>query len=378
MNMLPTITYLTDIHFAEGAAAQLPAIVGRYGITKPLIVTDAGLRRAGLIDAIAPPGSTIFDAVDSNPTEANVLAGRENFQQNECDGVIAIGGGSPIDAAKCIALLATHAVPLRQYAFVENGAAKITGKKPPVIAVPTTAGTGSEVGRGALVTLGDGDKLALLSPHLIPQAAVCDPRLTVGLPPMLTAGTGMDAISHCIETYLSPKFNPVAEAIALDGLGRGLRNICRAVAHGDDLAARSEMLMSALQGGLCFQKGLGVIHSMTHALGALTAADPSRPLHHGTLNAICLPHALRFNAEAAPEKMRVLARVAGVSSPRDLPFFFVNLSRSIGLPTRLGELGVTSADVAAVMPGAMRDHCHLTNPRAVGEAEMRGLFEVAM
>jgi 4-hydroxybutyrate dehydrogenase len=187
----------------------------------------------------------------------------------------------------------------------------------------------------------------LISPHLIPAAAVCDPELTLGLPPTLTAGTGMDVVSHCVETYLSPRFNPVAEAIALDGLSRALKNLSRAVTHGDDLAARSEMLMAALEGGLTFQKGLGVIHALSHPLGGLKG----KKLHHGTLNAIFLPHAIRFNQEACPQKMQVLAQLAGVSSSRNLPFFFESLTASIGLPTRLRDIELTRDDLESCVGG---------------------------
>src|SRR5688572_23795681 len=196
---LPTLTYLTSIHFAPGIGKELSAIATQHGVTRPLVVTDAGIRSAGLLDRLRLPNAPIFDAVPANPTESAALAGVEILRAQNCDGLIAVGGGSPIDCAKAIALLATHPPPLRQYAMIEGGVPRITANKPPLIAVPTTAGTGSEVGRGALITFdvsaaGGGaadDKLALISPHLIPTAAVCDPELTLHLPPPLTAGTGM-------------------------------------------------------------------------------------------------------------------------------------------------------------------------------------------
>jgi alcohol dehydrogenase class IV len=333
------------------------------------------------LDRFQLPDSPIFDAVPANPTESAALAGVEQFRAQNCDGVIAVGGGSPIDCAKAIALLATHAPPLRQYAMIEGGTPKITAKKPPLLAVPTTAGTGSEVGRGALITFDvstgnsaqANDKIALISPHLIPTAAVCDPELTLDLPPGLTAGTGMDAVSHCVETYLSPRFNPVADAIALDGLARALKNLGTAVSHGTDLAARSEMLVAALEGGLTFQKGLGVIHALSHPMGGLKG----KRLHHGTLNAVFLPHAIRFNHDACPSKIQVLAQVAGVSSARNLPFFFESLTASIGLPTRLRDMGVTQTDLEACVPGAIKDHSNQTNPRQANESDIRALYHAA-
>ncbi len=193
--------------------------------------------------------------------------------------------------AKAVALLVAHPPPLAQYAMVEGGVARITPAVAPLIAIPTTAGTGSEVGRGGLITLADGRKLGLVSPHLIPKVAICDPELTLGLPPLLTAATGMDALAHCLETFLSPRVNPPAEAIALDGLGRAARHIERAVSDGADREARWQMMTASMEGAMAFQKGLGAVHAMSHPMGALR--EPS--LHHGTLNAVVLPAVLRFN-----------------------------------------------------------------------------------
>src|SRR5690606_24976358 len=213
-----------------------------------------------------------------NPTESAVKAALAQYREAGCDGIIALGGGSPIDLAKGVALLATHEGELEQYAVIYGRLDRITAKVAPLIAIPTTAGTGAEVGRAALLTLDDGRKLGIISPHLIPKRAICDPELTLGLPPMLTAATGLDALSHCIETYCSPRFNPPAEAIALDGAGRIWRNLAVAFENGRNLDARSEMLMGAVMGGLSFQKGLGAVHSLSHALGGLKDVS----LHHGT------------------------------------------------------------------------------------------------
>src|SRR4029078_7397175 len=206
----------------------------------------------------------------------------------------------------------------------------------PVIAIPTTAGTGSEVGRAALITLDDGRKLGFISPHLIPRRAVCDPDLTIGLPPFLTAATGLDALSHCIETFLSPRFNPPAEAIALDGAGRIWRNIDAACANGGDVQARAEMMMGALEGGLTFQKGLGAVHALSHALGGLR--QPS--LHHGTLNAILLPPVLRFNAAHVGNKIERLNTALGLPPTADLAGQIEALNVRLNIPKGLRTLGV--------------------------------------
>src|SRR3954466_5034956 len=268
------ISYLTTIRFGCGVLSEIPEDLDALRIRRPLVVTDKGVVAADLIErlfAVMPAGmpQLAFDDVPSNPTEEAACAALSRYRDHNCDGLVALGGGSPIDLAKAVALLATHPEPIAQYAAIEGGFRRITDRVAPVIAIPTTAGTGSEVGRAALINLADGRKLGLVSPHLILKRAVCDPDLTLGMPAWLTAATGLDALSHCIETLLSPRFNPPAEAIALDGAGRIWRNIERAVTKPSDIAARTEMLMAALEGGLSFQKGLGAVHALSHALGGL-------------------------------------------------------------------------------------------------------------
>jgi alcohol dehydrogenase class IV len=280
-----TINYLTSITLGAGAAeATLAGILRDLNIRRPLLVTDGGVMRspayARASDALGVQAA-VFAETPPNPTEEAVERALAVYRASSCDGVVALGGGSPIDLAKAVALLATHPGPLMQYAAILGGISRITSAVAPVVAVPTTAGTGSEVGRGALITLRDHRKLGLISPHLIPKHAVCDPTLTLTLPPRLTAATGMDALAHCIETFLSPRLNPVADAIALDGAGRAFRHIEKATRNGQDLETRLEMMTAALMGGLCFQKGLGAVHSLSHSLGGLE--EPT--LHHGTLNA---------------------------------------------------------------------------------------------
>jgi alcohol dehydrogenase class IV len=354
------INYLTQVHFGCGAVRELPEILKQKRIERPLVVTDAGLVELGLLERLPIVATCTFADVETNPTEAAVIAGVQAFRESECDGIVAVGGGSPIDCAKAIALSVSHTDPLGDYAIIRGGLAKITNDKPALIAVPTTSGTGSEVGRAALITLADGEKLGLISPFLIPDAAVCDPELTLGLPPVLTAATGMDAISHCVETYCSPKNNPVAESIALDGLARAFKAIREAVQDGNNIDQRTELMMAALQGGLTFQKGLGMIHSLSHPMGAI----PGKRLHHGTLNAIFLPNVLRYNAEACPRKMQRMAEVMHVSATH-LPEVFERLNSDIGLPARLSALGVTKTDLADIPRLAMQDHSTPTNPRAM-------------
>jgi alcohol dehydrogenase class IV len=258
--------------------------------------------------------------------------------------------------------------------MILGGLDRITPNILPVIAIPTTAGTGAEVGRAALITLSDGRKLGFISPHLIPRRAICDPELTLGLPPGLTAATGLDALSHCIETFFSPRYNPPADAIALDGAARIWRSIDRAVADGQEIEARTEMMMGSLQGGLTFQKGLGAVHSLSHALGGLKAVS----LHHGTLNAILMPEVLAFNADVIAEKLARLTTVLGLPSGADLPDALRTLNKRLGIPAGLRTLGVTEAMFDTVISGALADHSHQTNPKLLSAEDYRAILARTM
>jgi len=241
---------------------------------------------------------------------------------------------------------------------------------PPFIAVPTTSGSGSEVGKAALVTVAGAGKLGFLSDHLLPTATICDAELTMELPSLLTAATGMDAISHCVETFCSSRHNPIADAIALDGLERGFNNIIKATYNGTDRHARTEMMLCSLQGGLAFQKGLGAVHSLSHPLGALT----DKRLHHGTLNAIFLPVVMRFNFDYCKEKMRVIADRLRIKKASLLPDRFTRLNEELGLPVRLRELGLTKEELEPLAKKAKEDHCTPTNPRPLEVTDCLQLY----
>jgi alcohol dehydrogenase class IV len=236
--------------------------------------------------------------------------------------------------------------------------------------VPTTAGSGSEVGRAALLTLNNGRKLAFISQHLIPKAAICDPELTIGMPPQLTAATGMDAISHCIESFCSNSYNPVADAIALDGLERGYNNILKATMNGTDRDARAEMMLCSLQGGLAFQKSLGAVHSLSHPLGALT----DKRLHHGTLNAILLPFVLNFNYDYCKERMELMAYRLKIKEAYKLPYRFALLNQELGLPVRLREMDLAKNELLPLAKQAKEDHCTPTNPRPLEVEDCKRLY----
>ncbi|VVD77215.1 4-hydroxybutyrate dehydrogenase [Pandoraea morbifera] len=376
------INYITQIQFGFDAIRLLAGECERIGVRRPLIVTDAGIRAAGLLDTVlAALGATspvpVFDQTPPNPNESVVRDAVAMYKANGCDGVIALGGGSSIDLAKGVAVCATHDGPLQQFAVIEGGAARITSATAPVIAIPTTAGTGSEVGRGAILILDDGRKVGVISPHVVPRVAICDPALTLGLPPGLTAATGMDAIAHCMETFMAPAFNPPADGIALDGLWRAWRHIERATRDPGDRTARLNMMSASMQGALAFQKGLGCVHSLSHSLGGLNPR-----LHHGTLNAILLPAVIAFN-RASPTmqqdaKLDRMAQAMGLSSGEAVGPAIADMTQRLGLPRGLGELGVTEEWFPRIIDGALKDHSHKTNPRDASEQDYRTMLVASL
>ena len=378
---MSNIFYITQIQIDFGALALLKAECERVGIQRPLIVTDAGVKAVGILDKAlaALPGiqASVFDQTPSNPTEAAVRAAAALYKQNGCDGLIALGGGSSIDCAKGGAIAATHEGPLKTYATIEGGSPKITDRVAPLIAVPTTAGTGSEVARGAILIVDDGRKLGFHSWFIVPKAAICDPVLTLGLPPVLTAATGMDAIAHCMETFMAAPFNPPADGIALDGLARGWAHIERATTNGQDRDARLNMMSASMQGAMAFQKGLGCVHSLSHSLGGVNPR-----LHHGTLNAMFLPAVVNFNAAAESvqkdNRLNRMAQAMGLKSGTDIPDAIKDMNARLGLPTGLAAMGVTEGLFDQVITGALADHCHKTNPRIASAEEYRQMLSVSL
>ncbi len=382
------IQYLTQIELGAGALRLLAEECRKAGMTRPLVVSDPGVRAAGLLDrALAALGDlphAVWAETPGNPNESAVRAAAAAYKEAACDGLVALGGGSSIDLAKGVAIVATHAGPLTHYATIEGGADRITAAAAPLIAVPTTAGTGSEVARGAILIVDDGRKLGFHNWHLMPRLALLDPELTLGLPPMLTAATGMDAIAHCLETFMAPAFNPPADGIALDGLQRGwahLERACRAGAT--EVDARLQMMSASMQGALAFQKGLGCVHSLSHSLGGL---DPT--LHHGTLNAVFLPAVIRFNAQA--ESMRRDARLPRIAHAMGLPDAagdtegegvaqaIRDRNALLGLPPGLEALGVHPDQFDRIIEHAMVDHCHKTAPRIATREDYRQMLEASM
>lgn len=379
---MSVINYVTQIQFGYGTLEGLKDECNKLGIKSPLVVTDAGVRAAGIVDQVmaqlgSDSGASVYDQTPPNPNEQAVRAASEQFRTGGHDGIIAVGGGSSIDLAKGVAVCARHEGPLRSFALIEGGLANITAATAPVIAIPTTAGTGSEVGRGAILILDDGRKVGIISPHVVPKLAICDPGLTLGLPPMLTAATGMDAIAHCIETFLSPLFNPPADGIALDGLRRAWSHIELAVNQPDHKAARLNMMSASMQGALAFQKGLGCVHSLSHSLGGINPR-----LHHGTLNAIFLPAVVEFNRSAATvideHKMERLAQAMDIAGADAVIPALAAMSTRLGLPAGLAELGVSEEQFPRIIQGALADHSHKTNPRDASVQDYTAMLAASM
>ena len=381
---MSSIFYLNQIKIEFGAIRALLEECQRHGITRPLVISDSGVRQAGVLqralDALGSIPVTIYDDTPANPNEAAVRQASLLYNDHNCNGLIAVGGGSAIDCAKGVAIMATHQGAMKTFATIEGGSPLITEKVAPLIAVPTTAGTGSEVARGAIVIVDDGRKLGFHSWNLVPKSALLDPELTIGLPPLLTAATGMDAIAHCIETFMAPPFNPPADGIALDGLQRGWSHINRATQNGTDREARLQMMSASMQGAMAFQKGLGCVHSLSHSLGGI---NPK--LHHGTLNTMFLPAVIRFNSTAQSvileRRMQRMAYAMGLGSFSEsqeaaevVAQAISQMNQRLGLPAGLGALGVSRDEFDAVIMGALADHCHKLSPRIATADDYRQLL----
>ena len=382
---ISTFSFPTRIIFGAGSIRELGSEISKHGMRKPLLVTDRGVVRAGLVDHVtqAAPGIkfALFDSVDPNPTEENVHEGIERYRQESCDGIVALGGGSPLDAAKVIRLGITHPLPLDQYDDQLNGSDRISSNLPPMIAIATTSGTGSEVGRSAVILLRSTDrKTVIFSPYLIANVAIDDPELTVGLPPAITAGTGLDALTHNIEAYLAKGYHPMCDAIALHGTKLAATSLAAAVRNGKDITARTNMMMASVMGAVAFQKGLGVTHSLAHPLSSIAG------LHHGTTNGVLLPYVLEFNRSVAEDRLRDLAVAMDLDvhglSVKDAASAAIErvrqLLKEVGVPDRLSALGIRRDMIPALSAKAMEDACHTLNPRPCTESDMAALYEVAL
>ncbi len=378
----------TVILFGSGA---LEAWAGRVAgsVRHVLLVTDATLVKAGLADTVAAalkaaakPGSiqvTVFDGVHPNPVEEDVEKGLAAYRAAGCDALVALGGGSPMDVAKVIRLMAAHPGPLAQYDDAIGGDKLVVNPMPPLYAIPTTAGTGSEVGRsGVIILRATGKKTIFFHPKLLPDIAVLEPKLTAGLPAHITAATGIDALTHCLEAYLVPSFHPLADGVALEGIRLILKHLPVAFAQGSNLESRGAMQIAAAMGATAFQKGLGMVHSLAHPLSA------HYNTHHGLANALLLPDALAF-LESAPLSQEARARLAVLLGLfRDAGWGQVTLSQScrsfilaLGVTLGLRQHKIPEADLAMLAEDAFADTCHATNLIPVNTADLLATYRAA-
>ena len=373
-----TWSFPTTVVFGNGSIATLGDHVRRVGATRALIVCDPGVVKAGIAEKVRKVleegglPAMIFDRVAPNPVEPNVTDGVAAFRSHRADVIVSVGGGSPLDVGKLVALKVTHDRPLADYDDATGGDKFISSNIPPIINVPTTAGTGSEVGRSGVVTLkSTGRKTVIFSPYLLAKAAILDPELTVSMPPLVTAATGFDALTHCIEAYLALGDHPMADGIALLGIELCAKNLPRAVEAGADLAARGAMMKAAMMGAVAFQKGLGVCHSLAHPLSS------EKNLHHGLANALCLPAVCDFNNAAVPDRIERVRRTVDLQST-SLSNALRALREKLGLPSGLAAEGVLRSDIPKLAEKAMQDACHTLNPRPVTREDMAKLYELSL
>ncbi len=377
-------SFPTTIIFGRRAIHSLLSCLAELGVKKPLVVTDPGLVKTDVFKSLASILTEAHQAhahfldVHPNPTEEDVEKGAEIFKAENCDGVIGIGGGSPLDVAKAITVRAAHSGELASFESQTGGYERITGPLAPVIAIPTTAGTGSEVGRSAVITIPKlGRKIVIFSPLLMPKRAIADPELTLGLPPHLTAATGMDAFTHNLESLTSPVFHPFCDAIAIKGIELAIKYLERASKHGEEIEARGYMMLAAIMGAIAFQKDLGATHSLAHPLST------EFNVHHGLANAICLPAVMRFNQDAAAKHYARVASLFGMNTygVSDATASTVcveavsGLIHRLGIPTRLREVGIPIEALPRLATKAFADSCHATNPRPCTEADLLKMYE---
>jgi len=368
---LSRFSFPTSILFGAGAIEELPNELAKRGIRRPLLVTDAGLVRTPIFERVSKliPEAIVYSSVEPNPTERNVLDGVARYREAGCDGIVGLGGGSPLDAAKAIRLKVTHEAPLAEYDDLLDGGNRISSDIPPYIAVATTSGTGSEVSRSAVITIEKTNrKTVIFSPHLIPSLALGDPELTMHMPPHITAGTGMDAFTHNVEAYLAKGYHPVCDAVALQGAKLAWQNLPRVMDAPQDLEARGAMMMASIMGAIAFQKGLGAVHSLAHPLSSDCG------MHHGTSNAVLLPVVMEFNRAAVGGRMDDLSALFGGGDP---PARVRELNLRLGIKPRLRDWGVTEEILPKLADKAIQDGCHQLNPRQCTREDLLALYRAA-
>lgn len=377
MNVTANWSYPTAIRFGAGRIAEIAEACTAAGISKPLLVTDKGLanlpittQTLDLMEA-AGLGRAMFADVDPNPTEVNAEAGVKAYREGGHDGVVAFGGGSGLDLGKVVAFMAGQSRPLWDFEDIDDWWTRADADAiAPIVAVPTTAGTGSEVGRASVITNSQThEKKIIFHPKLLPAVVICDPELTVGMPPMITAGTGMDAFAHCLEAFCSPHYHPMSQGIALEGMRLVKENLPKVFADGTDIEARAHMMSAAAMGATAFQKGLGAIHALSHPIGAV------HHTHHGTTNAVVMQPVLRFNRATIEDRLALAAAYLGIEGGYEGFYAFVgDLNASLGIPATLTDLGVANPDIDALVASALIDPSVGGNPVKMTAENTRALL----
>jgi alcohol dehydrogenase class IV len=373
-------SFPTTIHFGSGARALAGPHLREQGLKRPLIVTDKGLAAlplmAELKAALESAGLVVavYGGVFGNPTGPQVMSGADAYKAHGADCVVGVGGGAALDVAKVVGLLATHPGDVMDYVWDHPQVRAIGASRLPYfVALPTTSGTGSEVGRSSVISEDDTHvKRVIFSPAILAKVVFADPELTLGLPPAVTAATGMDALTHNIESYLSPAYHPLCDGIALEGTRIGARALLAAVREPGNVQARADMMMSSMMGAIAFQKDLGAVHSCAHALG--TVCD----LHHGLANALMIEPVMRFNLEAVPAKFAELAHVVGAGSAEAFVPWLAQLKQQIGIAASLAAVGVRREQLARLVDIASKDICHQTNPRVCTATDFERFFSEAL
>jgi alcohol dehydrogenase class IV len=379
--MTYTFSFPTIIHFGAGVRHQVAAALKNKSLKNPLVVTDRGVVQQDFfgefVNELGREGlkPAIFSEIFGNPVKTQVTAGVNAYKDNNSDSIIAIGGGAVLDVAKAIALMVTHPGDLFDYEDGKPDALPVNNEIPFWVAMPTTSGTGSEVGRSAVVSDDETHlKKIIFSPKLLAPVVFADPELTLKIPAHITAATGMDALTHLVEAYLAKGYHPICDGIALEGLHIVAKNLARAVHHPDDLDARSQMMMASMMGAIAFQKGLGIVHSCAHALS--TVAD----LHHGLANGLMIDYALKFNVSEVPERFARMASAIGLEQHTAESFFnwLDKLKKEINIPLKLSDVNIAADKIDRLIDVSVKDVCHQSNPKAVSEGDFRRIFSEAL
>ena len=378
MTLIGNWSYPTQIKFGAGRVREISDACNQANIKRPLLITDKGLCNLPITSKTlqlmkeAGLGDALFSNVDPNPNEKNLNSGITAFKEGNHDGVIAFGGGSGLDLGKLVAFMVGQDRSVWDFEDVSDWWTRANPNTIfPIVAIPTTAGTGSEVGRASVLTNSDTlEKKIIFHPQILPKVVICDPELTIEMPKSITAGTGLDAFAHCVEAFSSPHYHPMSQGIAVEGMRLVIENLGKVYSDGSDIEARANMMSAALMGATAFQKGLGAIHALSHPVGAI------HHTHHGTTNAVCMPAVLRLNEAKIRDRFDSVTGYLGIQNGfSGFKVFVDEFNASLNIPLRLGDLGVENPDLGKLVKGALNDPSCGGNPVKLTSENLKALFE---